>query len=290
MVELLLFYLLKDSRWLQIKLIIDTNIVDRYNQYYFSQHPKAKKIQIEHPYHPSLNIWSIKPRFQMNALKQSWKNFIIWLIKDLGYENLYLDNVSITYDIYHPTKRRTDPDNYTPKFIHDGFVESGLLVDDDREHLHSLTIRCHVDKDNPRTEIEILWKNEENAILEIKLKVNEVLGLNNTLKSIIDNDKVKINVLLKFKLLGIMRSIESHILNFEIVKNEKIIEYGEETENGVYQISKDKSESIENFKRDIEQVLNSEVTININLLKPDEVFDQGLSSEYLMGLYPIIGE
>ena len=76
----------------------------------------------------------------------------------------------------------------------------------------------------------------------------------------------------------------------EIVKNEKIIEYGEETENGVYQISKDKSESIENFKRDIEQVLNSEVTININLLKPDEVFDQGLSSEYLMGLYPIIGE
>lgn len=290
MVELLLFYLLKDSRWLQIKLIIDTNIVDRYNQYYFSQHPKAKKIQIEHPYHPSLNIWSIKPRFQMNALKQSWKNFIIWLIKDLGYENLHLDNVSITYDIYHPTKRRTDPDNYTPKFIHDGFVESGLLVDDDREHLHSLTIRCHVDKDNPRTEIEILWKNEENAILEIKLKVNEVLGLNNTLKSIIDNDKVKINVLLKFKLLGIMRSIESHILNFEIVKNEKIIEYGEETENGVYQISKDKSESIENFKRDIEQVLNSEVTININLLKPDEVFDQGLSSEYLMGLYPIIGE
>ena len=216
MVELLLFYLLKDSRWLQIKLIIDTNIVDRYNQYYFSQHPKAKKIQIEHPYHPSLNIWSIKPRFQMNALKQSWKNFIIWLIKDLGYENLYLDNVSITYDIYHPTKRRTDPDNYTPKFIHDGFVESGLLVDDDREHLHSLTIRCHVDKDNPRTEIEILWKNEENAILEIKLKVNEVLGLNNTLKSIIDNDKVKINVLLKFKLLGIMRSIESHILKFSI--------------------------------------------------------------------------
>jgi len=66
--------------------------------------------------------------------------------------------------------------------------------------------------------------------LEIKLKVNEVLGLNSTLKSIIDNDKVKINVLLKFKLLGIMRSIESHITNFEIVKNEKVIEYGEETE------------------------------------------------------------
>lgn len=126
--------------------------------------------------------------------------------------------------------------------------------------------------------------------MEIKLKVNEVLGLNNVLKSIIDNGKIKINVLLKFRLLGIMRSIESHITNFEIVKNEKIIEYGEETENGIYKISKDKPEAMESFKRDIEQVLDSEVTININMLKPGEVFDQGLTSEYLMGLYPIIGE
>lgn len=140
----------------KIKLILDNDVVDRYNQYYFSQHPRAKKKQIEHPYHPSINIWSIKPRIQMNALKQSWKDFIIWWIKDLGYENRKLDNVEIIYDIYHPTKRRTDPDNYTPKFIHDGFVESGFLVDDDREHLHSLTIRCHVDKNNPRTEIEII--------------------------------------------------------------------------------------------------------------------------------------
>lgn len=126
--------------------------------------------------------------------------------------------------------------------------------------------------------------------MDIKLKVNEVLALNKILTSIIDNDKVKINVLLKFRLLGIMRSIESHITNFEIIKNQKIIEYGKETEDGIYQISKDEPELMDNFKRDIEQLLNSEVTININILKPGEVFDQGLGSEYLMGLYPIIGE
>ena len=95
---------------------------------------------------------------------------------------------------------------------------------------------------------------------------------------------------MKFRLLGIMQSIKLNITNFEIIKNEKIVEYGEETENGIYQISNDTPEAIEKFKRDIEQVLNSEVTININMLKPDEVFDQGLASEYLMGLYPIIGE
>lgn len=139
----------------KIKLILDNDVVNRYNQYYFSQHLRARKKPIEHPYHPSINIWSIKPRIQMNDLKQKWKDFIVWWINDLGYENLKLNSVDIVYDIYHPTKRRTDPDNYTPKFIHDGFVESGLLIDDDRDHLHSLTIRCHVDKYNPRTEIDI---------------------------------------------------------------------------------------------------------------------------------------
>ena len=124
--------------------------------------------------------------------------------------------------------------------------------------------------------------------MEIKLKFDEVLAINNVLKSIIDNDKIKINVLLKFRLLGIMRSLEPHITNFEIVKKEKIVEYGEETKNGIFQISNDNPEAMELFKRDIKQVLDSEVIIHIDMLKPDEIFDKGLTSEYLIELYPII--
>ena len=60
-----------------IKLILDMNVVDKYNQFYFSQHPKAKKKQIEHPYHPSINVWAIKPRIQMNALKQSYFHYMV---------------------------------------------------------------------------------------------------------------------------------------------------------------------------------------------------------------------
>ena len=89
------------------------------------------------------------------------KKSILKAINDLGYEDMNLNNIDIEYDIYHPTKRRTDTDNYSPKFIHDGFVESGFLVDDDREHIHSLTIRCHVDKDNPRTEITVIVKEKK---------------------------------------------------------------------------------------------------------------------------------
>lgn len=124
--------------------------------------------------------------------------------------------------------------------------------------------------------------------MEIKLKFDEVLRLNKVLKTIIEDSTVKINALLKFRLLGIMRSIESPIANFEIIKNEKIIEYGKETEDDVFQISKDDPERMAKFERDIKQVLDSEVAVHVDLLKPDEVFDQGLRSEYLMGLYPLI--
>ena len=52
--------------------------------------------------------------------------------------------------------------------------------------------------------------------MEIKLKLGEVLNLNQILKIIIDDSESKIDSLLKFKLLGIMKSIEPLIQNFEI--------------------------------------------------------------------------
>ena len=136
-----------------MKLVLDNSVVDKYNDYYFSQHPKAKNKAIEHPYHPSINVWTIKPRIQMNQLKQKWKDFIVWWITDLGYAGMGISQYEITYHIFHPSRRRTDPDNYSPKFIMDGFTEAGFIIDDDRGHCKKLTIICDMDKDNPRTEI-----------------------------------------------------------------------------------------------------------------------------------------
>ena len=53
-----------------IKLILDNKALERYNTYYFLEHPRAKKKPIEKPYHPSINTWCILPRIQMNTLKQ----------------------------------------------------------------------------------------------------------------------------------------------------------------------------------------------------------------------------
>ena len=139
-----------------IKLTLDQTVLDKYNKYYFLEHPKAKKVPIEHPWHPSINVWCILPRIQMNALKQKWKDFVKFWIKLERLENRQLDNFDIILTVFFNTKRRHDTDNQVPKFILDGFTESGFIVDDDEKHLHSLTLKTGYDKENPRTEFEII--------------------------------------------------------------------------------------------------------------------------------------
>ena len=129
-------------------LILDKSVLDKYNNYYFSLHPKAKKVPIEKPRHPSINQWCILPRIQMNALKQKWKDAMIWWINNLGYQNMHLDDFELEVCVYFDTKRRVDTDNQCPKFI----------LDDDGKHLHSLTLKTGYDKENPRTEFIITYR------------------------------------------------------------------------------------------------------------------------------------
>ena len=128
----------------------------------------------------------------------------------------------------------------------------------------------------------------------MKIKLGNVLEINNVLKSIIDNTELKIDALFKFKLLGIMKNIEVPIANFEVIRNEKIKEYGKELEdeNGNKSIGIDANDkdAIIKFSEDINKVIESEVDINIEKLKAIDVFDKGLPTEYLVKLYPIIEE
>ena len=97
----------------------------------------------------------------MNALKQRWKDFIVWYIEDQGYTNLRIDICEMTYKVFYQTHRRHDVDNMTPKFIQDGFVTSGFVIDDDSEHIRSLTLTCDVDEERPRTEITVTIYEEK---------------------------------------------------------------------------------------------------------------------------------
>ena len=124
----------------------------------------------------------------------------------------------------------------------------------------------------------------------MKIKLGIVLDLNAMLKAIIDNTELKIDSLLKFKLLGILKNIEIPVNNFEAVRNEKIREYGKENDEGNIGISADDTESMEKFTNDLNEVINSEIEVNIQKLKAVDVFDKGLPADYLVGLYPIIEE
>lgn len=139
----------------EIKLIFDNTTLEEYSAYYFTQHPRAHKKPIGHPYHESINTWMIMKRPQMNALKQKWKDFITWFIGTQGLSNLRINECELSFIVYYPTSRRHDVDNSTPKFVIDGLCESGLIVDDDCKIIKKLTLECGYDKDRPRTEIMI---------------------------------------------------------------------------------------------------------------------------------------
>lgn len=139
----------------QIVLTIDNSVLDRYTEHYFEIHPRAQKKPIQRPYHESINTWMIMKRPAMNNLKQKWKDFIQWFIKDQGYENLRIEQCEIVQTIYYPTNRRHDVDNSTPKFILDGLVNSQMIVDDDCKHITKLTMMCKIDTENPHTELVI---------------------------------------------------------------------------------------------------------------------------------------
>lgn len=91
----------------------------------------------------------------MNKLKQDWKEYIVWLVEQCGYTDLGINKCEITCKFYMPTKRRADPDNYSPKFVMDGLTEAAVIVDDDYSHCNPLVIELAYDKDNTRMEIHI---------------------------------------------------------------------------------------------------------------------------------------
>lgn len=125
--------------------------------------------------------------------------------------------------------------------------------------------------------------------MEIKMKLGEVLNINQTLKNIIDNSN-DVDILFKFKLLGIMKAFENHVANFDIIRNSKIMEYGEKTDDGNVHIPEDNRDAIEKFNKDMNTVVTSDVVVNIEKLKVTDVFNKGVRAEFLTGLYPIIEE
>lgn len=144
----------------KIVIISDFSTLEEYHSEYFKKYPKRTKKPIDKPWHPSINEWCILPRMQMNDLKQKWKHYTMWLCKKYNIENLNIEKCEITYKTFLPSKRRSDIDNYSPKFCQDGLVGSKVIMDDDYFHVNPLHIELYYDKNNPRMEIHIERKDK----------------------------------------------------------------------------------------------------------------------------------
>lgn len=138
-----------------LELVIDYPLIHEYNQYYFKKYPRRKKEPIARPLHESINVWTGLTPMAKNNLKQNWNEFIVWWVDKLGLSHKKIKEFEIEYSLFMPTRRRADPDNFSPKFILDGFVNAGMIVDDDSLHLRKLITTIGYDKEYPRTEIKI---------------------------------------------------------------------------------------------------------------------------------------
>lgn len=98
----------------------------------------------------------------MNRVKQKWKEFIVWFVNSQGYTNLRIEKCEIEQIVYYGNNRRHDPDNSVPKFILDGLVDSGMIIDDDDRHITKLSLSCSTDLERPRTEIVFKHIQYEN--------------------------------------------------------------------------------------------------------------------------------
>jgi len=60
--------------------------------------------------------------------------------------------------IWYTKNERKDPDNvaFAIKFLLDGIVEAGLLTNDTRKYVLTLTHFFHTDKHNPRVEVSLV--------------------------------------------------------------------------------------------------------------------------------------
>lgn len=126
--------------------------------------------------------------------------------------------------------------------------------------------------------------------MEVKLKLKDALNLNQALREIIDNSTVKADAVFKFKLLGIMKALETPVSHFDVIRNEKIVEYGEEADDGSIHIPQDDPEIMAQFTHDMEKILDTEITVSLDKLKPSQVFDSGVPADLLVKLYILMEE
>lgn len=122
----------------------------------------------------------------------------------------------------------------------------------------------------------------------MQMKLHKVNRLNEVIRNIINNKEYKIDVVLKFQMLGILKELETPLINIDTIRNEKIVEYGTTNEEGQTFIDPNDAEKISKFITEMNELMNTDVELDISLLDAETVMNIGLTPDELMVLYDIM--
>ena len=168
----------------KIVITFTPELLEEWTKIYLKKHPRTKKKPIAKPIHESLNVWTIMRRPMANALKQKWKEFVQFCVDYYKLNDLGISKCKCKYIAhkgYVKSKRRSDIDNLTPKFILDGLTAecSGVLVDDSCDCIEEMTIKI-IQEQGIEDYSEIIFYDCEYDV-DLMLKTRKI-EINKTLK------------------------------------------------------------------------------------------------------------
>lgn len=107
----------------------------------------------------------------------------------------------------------------------------------------------------------------------VKINLKDILNAKPTIEKLLGEP---LPAIMAYELRKFFKIIEEEFDNFNKIKNDKIIEYGEKKEDGTYFIDKD-NKNYQKFIDEINELLDKEIEINSPKLNIENLKDTKLS-------------
>lgn len=146
----------------KIKIVLDKESLERYDKHDAKLRPKRKNKVLNwcgktrNGCLPSLNVFlNVGSRMEQNQRKQTFSNYVEFVIDEMGISNLNIDKCVIIVKQYKGDKRKFDVDNILTKSFMDSLVKKKVIVDDNYTIVPLVILTGEYDKGNARSEIII---------------------------------------------------------------------------------------------------------------------------------------
>ena len=126
------------------------------------------------------------------------------------------------------------------------------------------------------------------------LKVYQVNNIHARIKNVIENKDTDIKATFKFKLLRLYSEIQNIVKDFDMTKDSLVNKYGTDVVDSEGNVTQKRvspqDKTWEDFVKEINDVAESNVDVEITPITAEELFEMGLDTDALADLVPIVEE